>query len=79
MNRSKEIGKIISIDGMKVEIELYEFLSTSQYLTSNFDIFEIGGVGNYLKTKKIDGELIIEILSEYATESVENEKNKMII
>lgn len=76
MNRSKEIGKIISIDGMKVEIELYEFLSTSQYLTSNSDIFEIGGVGNYLKTKKIDGELIIEILSEYATESVENEKKQ---
>lgn len=75
MIKSKEIGKIISIDGMKVEIELYEPLCTSQYLTVNSEIFEVGGVGNYLKTKKMDGELIIEILSEYATESVEKLNN----
>lgn len=77
MNKSYEVGKIISIDGMKVEIELYDNLSSSQYLTIDSKIFEIGGVGNYLKTKKLDGELIIEILSEYAAELSHSPKQEI--
>lgn len=67
-NKSIEIGKIVIVDGVYVTIELFENLTTSQYLTSLSKIYEIGGVGNYLKSKKIDGELMIEILSEQACE-----------
>lgn len=67
-NESIEIGKIVIVDGVYITIELFENLATSQYLTSLSKIYEIGGVGNYLKSKKIDGELIIEILSEQARE-----------
>ena len=67
-NKSIEIGKIVTVDGVYVTIELFENLTTSQYLTSLSKIYEIGGVGNYLKSKKIDGELMIEILSEQASE-----------
>ena len=68
-DKSIEIGKIVTVDGVYVTIELFENLTTSQYLTSLSKIYEIGGVGNYLKSKKIDGELMIEILSEQASES----------
>ena len=67
-NKSIEVGKIVIVDGVYVTIELFENLTTSQYLTSLSKIYEIGGVGNYLKSKKIDGELMIEILSEQACE-----------
>lgn len=67
-NKSIEVGKIVIVDGVYVTIELFENLTTSQYLTSLSKIYEIGGVGNYLKSKKIDGELMIEILSEQASE-----------
>lgn len=65
---SIEIGKIVSVDGVNVTIELFEDLASSQYLTHSSKIYEVGGVGNYLKSKKIDGELIFEILSEQASE-----------
>ena len=67
-NNSIEIGKIVAVDGVNIVIELFENLTTSQYLTSASKIYEIGGVGNYLKSKKIDGELMIEILSEHTSE-----------
>lgn len=67
-NKSIEVGKIVLVDGVYVTIELFENLTTSQYLTSLSKIYEIGGVGNYLKSKKIDGELMIEILTEQACE-----------
>ena len=78
-NKSIEVGKIITVDGVYVAIELFEDLTTSQYLTSLSKIYEIGGVGNYLKSKKIDGELMIEILSEQACEFDVKQNQDIII